>query len=471
MPTALRVLLISIAVVGLAIWGAGRLSGPQIPGPPDIDRLDPMVRQSVDRAVLRVRTEPHSSAAWIALGSVYYANEMQSTGAVCFERALVQDPDDCVALYLLARHEVTTGDGTRAIPRFRRILDLRPNHTITLWHLTEVLLDHGDAAEAHAHLHKAFDADPSNAAIAIALARTRTALGRPDEAIALLRPIADSPGIASGVASRFLGQAYREAGDADAARTAEASATTEIPWPDLWYRDMQSHRTGFAALRLAAEQAVRTRDWASAERALDMLLSRTPDDPALLNMRGVTHFERGQGEEAITILRRAVELAPAQSETRLNLSRVLERHGGGDPTRLADAEQVLAPLLADGAHLPEAMFRLASVQRTAGRFDEAIATTRRLLELGIRPVDASLLKATIESDAGRSDDAVATLVSLTELVPADPRGFAALAVAAARLGDRARALASVERADALRLPDIGRLREEVRSILERSPPR
>ncbi|MBX3373599.1 MAG: tetratricopeptide repeat protein [Phycisphaeraceae bacterium] len=471
MPAALRILLVSIAAIGLAIWGVSTLSGPDIPRPPEIDRLDPMVRQAVDRAVLRVRNEPRSSAAWTSLGSVFYANEMQSTGAACFERALVHDPDDCVALYLLGRHEVMNGDGARAIPRFRRILDLRPNHTITLWHLTEALLDHGNAAEAHARLQKAFDADPANTAIAIALARAETALGRTDEAIALLRPIAASPGIARGVASRFLGQAYRYAGEAEAARSAEASALPETPWPDPWYRDMQAHRTGFAALRLAAEHAVRTRDWASAERALDVLLSRTPDDASLLNMRGVAHFELGQGEQAIAVLRRAVELAPAQSETRLNLSRVLEQHDGRDPTHLAEAERVLAPLLVDGATLPEALFRLASVQQAAGRLDDAIATTRRLHALGVRPVDASLLKAALEHDAGRPGDALATLVSLTEAVPTDPRGFAALALAAARAGDRPRALASVDRAQALHLPDVAGLRAEVLSLLERSPPR
>ena len=231
-----------------------------------------------------------------------------------------------------------------------------------------------------------------------------------------------------------------------------------------------------AGLPDSAADALRTaralldqRDAAAAERLLARIdgVDRHPESLRLL---GIVRQLQGRHAEAITLLRQALERAPGDAPTLINLGLALRDRGETDAALaslrracevapgLAAAWYNLARLLARGHHAGEAhaaferalecdpgheQARLhhADMLRTFGRIDEAIAGYRGLLDGGVAaeawfrlsniktvrfdPDECSTLERLFASDALSPEDRVRTGFALVKALEDNGRHAAA----------------------------------------------
>jgi len=132
----------------------------------------------------------------------------------------------------------------------------------------------------------------------------------------------------------------------------------------------------------------------------------------------------------------------ADSDALLRKAMLLQRNG-----RPQEAAAAYELLLARSPDLPDAWYNLAVLQRTAGRFDAALASYRQALDRGIaRPEEVHLNRGVIYSDCLRRDDAAeAELQAALALNPQYVPALLNLANLKADLGQRDEALALCER--------------------------
>lgn len=178
-----------------------------------------------------------------------------------------------------------------------------------------------------------------------------------------------------------------------------------------------------------------------------------PDLARAHNNLGNALFRSGRVEEAIPHYEEAIRLSPGRPSTYNNLGSALLRAG-----RPSEAIERLREALELAPDLPEAHNNLASALDAAGRVDEAIAEYREALAL--RPDDVPTLNnlAATLFEVGRLDEAIVRFRAALELRPGYTRARKNLALALLRSGRRSEAARELERLLAER-PDDPVLRE------------
>jgi tetratricopeptide (TPR) repeat protein len=184
-----------------------------------------------------------------------------------------------------------------------------------------------------------------------------------------------------------------------------------------------------------------------AARALGVALSLAPKSVDLAAELGACLLAGGQLELALPQLERAVAAQPDNPRFRAHLAltlRGLRRLDQALPHLERAVE--LAPELAD------LQANLASTLESLGRNEQAAAAAREALRLDPGQRLASLVLAQLQREAGELDDALARLDALlAEPLPLQERAWAMMEHGKLldRMGDPARAFASLERGQAL----------------------
>ena len=181
----------------------------------------------------------------------------------------------------------------------------------------------------------------------------------------------------------------------------------------LWLEVVPARQDDIAVLERDYQARALKADLASAELAA----RSRPGDATALNRLATKYLQAGRVDEAVTQLRRAVQLAPRDAEARSNLGTALQARGdtanalreleaaarlkpNDDSVRFnlgngyyavgrrADAVRELARAVALNAENADAHFNLAMILGPAGQVDEAIAHLRRVLEIDPGRTDA-----------------------------------------------------------------------------------
>jgi len=155
------------------------------------------------------------------------------------------------------------------------------------------------------------------------------------------------------------------------------------------------------ALMRAAVDRHRAGDLVSAERDYVRLLEMFPDHPEVMHLLGVVKYQRGQLDEAITLLRRATHRAPRHVDALCNLGLVL--NAAGD---LAGAEEALEQAISLDPALPAAQNTLGNVRLAAGDLEGAIARYRQATAIAGDFAEAQVNLANALLLAGRAETAL-----------------------------------------------------------------
>ena len=288
--------------------------------------------RSVVRAILE--TDPDRRSVHALLGVAYMRQGLYEEGADQFRQLLEIDPNSIEAKGHLAEALFRTGRSGEAEQLLQEAIALHPDGAANLLRMATLLAERGSDDDALELLRRAAAAQPADPRIRRQLGRVLTRLGRHEEAIEQLRAAVElDPGDAAGL--MLLGQLLVARGDRDEARLVWEAAI------DAQHRFMPAYASLAA---LAAADA----DYERAEAVLRQGIAQAPQSPILIG-------------------RLAWLLATCPQSA---------RRGGTEAVELAER----ACRMTQNAN-PQLLAVLAAAYAEATRFDEAVETQRRAIEL------------------------------------------------------------------------------------------
>ena len=300
------------------------------------------IRES-DAALRAVSNQPDTAPAALAeaygdMGRLLLAAEYLDSAEACFVNAEGLAPADMRWPYFLGHVFRFKNDPAKAEHHFARAVELAPNDVPSLVRLAEVRLAQGRHAAAEPMLIRARAIDGRNAAVLFGLGRI--ALAKPDfaQAVALLE-----------------------------AALALVPDATIVHYPlALAYRGLGHPSKADEHLRLRGEV-----EPAPVNPLLDAL-GGLLDNASAHEIRASRALDERRWAEAVTHLRKAIELAPGNGFTRLNLGTALYMTGD---TAGALAELRVAVRLSPG--LARAHYVLGVIAAAQGQEAESIAALTR----------------------------------------------------------------------------------------------
>ena len=270
----------------------------------------------------------------------------------------------------------------------------------------------------------------------------------------------------------IFASARRAQGDMAGARAGYEAALRIAPGnPPLWnaygnhLHDMGLAGEGVEALRRAvalhpgyaegwlnlAIVAIDAAAFEIAEEALGHSARLMPGDARIVSARGALDQARGRPEAAAESYRALLDANPADLRARHNLATAL-RAADRREEALAASEEAIAR----GLDVPQCPTLRAHLLAELGRFDEAVAQYRAVMDRYPDYLDAHETFARLMPQIGRADEAMAAYDRALEAAP-DHLPLLLSAIGAAKdLGRAERALALIERAAPL-LPERDRL--------------
>jgi tetratricopeptide (TPR) repeat protein len=243
-------------------------------------------------------------------------------------------PSSWMAYNNLGTALLTTGRADEAITQFNKALEIQPGYAVAHNNLGNALLRLGRTSDSYAHLEKALEFDPRNVEAHNNMGNTLVQMGRTDEA------------------------------------TAHYSKAVEI---DPSY--VQAHNN-LGALSL---QNGRLDDSVA---HLQTALAINPDSADAHNNLANTLLRMARIDEALAHYNQALELRPTDANVRNNLAWLLATfpepriRNGQRAVQLAEQADVMT-----GGVNPVLIATLSAAYAETGRFQEAVRTARRALDL------------------------------------------------------------------------------------------
>ncbi|HJU21791.1 MAG TPA: tetratricopeptide repeat protein [Casimicrobiaceae bacterium] len=154
---------------------------------------------------------------------------------------------------------------------------------------------------------------------------------------------------------------------------------------------------------------------ADAEAGYRAVLTHAPDEPDALHRLGLIAHQRGQENEALELIERAVGLAAANPIYHNDAALVLHAQG-----RVDEAIGRYQTALALAPRFARAHNGLGIAQKDRGRLDEAERSFRTAVSLEPRYVDAHVNLGNILCDLGRREEAVQTYRSVLAIGARSP---------------------------------------------------
>lgn len=314
------------------------------------------------------------------------------------QAAVAAIPDDPLLLEQLARAQADGGDAQQAIRTFNNVLSLRPRTLSVYLALANVRLVGGDAAGAVAAVLRGLEVLPDSpelrAQLVQLLKRSPDSAGPLSTASALQRRNPDS---AAGyiLEGDILAAQKKWSGAIDAYRRALSATKVDRSTPAKMYGAVlgSGDRAGaeaFASSRLKSHpndsdfrvflgtSALLAGDSAKADRLLSEAVRANPSNPHALNNLAWVRADR-KGSDAVALAERAVALQPGQAPFLDTLAKALAADGRSD-----DAVRVLRAAVEASNDMPALRLSLIRLYAKSGKRAEAVHEVEALQALGAR---------------------------------------------------------------------------------------
>lgn len=177
------------------------------------------------------------------------------------------------------------------------------------------------------------------------------------------------------------------------------------------------------------------------------VLKADADNPDALHLLGVLASQVGEHDKALTLIERAVQRSPQNSQFHASLGGVLHALGRTD-----QAIAALARAYEIDPGNAVVLTNMGALRQERGQLDEAVADYRRAVELNPDHVDAHYNLATALKDLGKLGDAIAALRRAVEIRPESAHSHVVLAGYLLERGDFEPALQACD--SALRLTPL-----------------
>jgi tetratricopeptide (TPR) repeat protein len=369
---------------------------------PDVSNAAPPVQEKLrqeHRALTRRIADAGISNAAMAdaygsMGRLFLAAEFFAAAESSFVNAQALAPGDVRWPYLLGHVFRSQNDAPRAVAAFERALALAPEDLATLVWLADLQLTSGRVAEAGRHLAKAQSLAPREPSVLYGLGRVALESRNYKQAAAYLE---------------------------EAVRLAPAATRVRYPLA-LAYRGLGDRERAEAELRLRGETELTPPDPLMAD------LGGLLQNAAAFETRGSQAMTDQQWPEAVAEFRKAIEVAPANAFTHLNLATSL--YMTGDRAGALDAYRRAAQL---SPGLAKAHFGIGVTMEVEGKDDEAIAAFEQAVASDAGYGEARLSLANALRRTARTAEALSHYETILRADPGQSQAHFGQAIALVRL--------------------------------------
>jgi tetratricopeptide (TPR) repeat protein len=356
--------------------------------------------------------------AYGEMGKLFLAAEYFDAAEACFVNAGSLVPSDMRWPYYLGhvfRHGTRNDQAAEA---FARALSLRPDHVPSLVWLAELRLASNRPDEAERLLETARGLEPKSGAVLYGLGRA--ALARQDYALAITH--LESALTIAPDATRIhypLALAYRGIGKRDQAEAhLRKRGEVDLPPVDPLMGEVAALLQNAAAYETRGAQALDARDWPAAIEQLSKAVEIAPRNAYTRLNLGTAYYMQRDGARALEQYREAVRLLPSLARAHFGIGVLMESRGQDR----AAIEAFTAAVTNDSAYV-EARFSLANALRRTGRAAESLPHYAEVLRINPAVSQASFGYAMALVRLGRFQDARQRLERDVQAFP-EQLGFA-----------------------------------------------
>jgi tetratricopeptide (TPR) repeat protein len=312
-------------------------------------------------------TPAERASAYGEMGRLFMATEFLDAAGPCFGNAASLEPNEMRWTYYLAQIERMKNDPARAAALFERALTLQPDHVPSLVWLGEMHLVQGQPEAARAPLEKALALQPREAAALYRLGRvdleTRDyarAASRLEAALAL-RPQSSSIHYPLALAYRGLSDTRR------AEAQMQLRGNVDVPPADPLMQQVSGLLQNAAAAEVHGAEALGKRQWPEAVTYLRQAIEAAPDNAFTRLNLGTALFETGDAAGALEQFQTAVKLSPGLAKAHYGIGIVREAAG-----RDREAIEAFSAAVAADPASVEARLSLADALRRSGQMEESL---------------------------------------------------------------------------------------------------
>lgn len=308
-----------------------------------------------------------------------------------------EDPQKLLAS---ARQYQATNDPAAAIIQLKNALQAKPDLSEARFLLGQALLQTGDAVGSEAELRKARDLGQPVEAVAPWLARALMAQGKFGAVTTELGPMTLAPPAAQAELRTLVAVAWRQQGNAEAARAALQEALAALP----------EHAPAW--IEQARAQAA-ARDFDAALASLADVLARDPKSDEALKLKGdILLYGKNEAEAGIEAYRSALQANPASKEARAGVVRAFLAQ-----KRIEEASQELQLLVSAAPGSADTLYLQAHLAFLKDDFRAASGFVQQLLGLAPASPVALELNGAIEFRMGSMVKAEASLARALQAAP------------------------------------------------------
>jgi tetratricopeptide (TPR) repeat protein len=343
-----------------------------------------------------------------------------------YRQILASNPGQADALHLLGVLTHQRGRHAQAAELIERAIGVRPGEAVFHSNLAEVYRALGDPLRAEARCRQALALAPGNPETLNILGLVLQQAGRLDEAVATFKSL---------IAARpswpppyvHLGALLRQRGSPD-----EAMA--------LWRDGVR--RSGDRGLRLQLASLLLERDYAEeAVQHFQEVDRQEPNNPAVLMNLGNALTALGRRDEARSLYRRVIVLAPQMSQPYAHLG-LLDEAEARWGSALAWFDEAARQQPADPGHGCHA----ATALHEMGRTDEAVARVREVIRIYPEHAPAYNTLGYLLQDRGELPAARAAYQHAIQLKPDYADAFRGLGLLLLESGETGQALTALREA-------------------------
>ena len=305
--------------------------------------------------------------AYGEMGKLLMAAEYLDAAEVCFLNAVTLDPMEMRWPYYLGHVQRFRNEPAKAVSFFEQSLRLRSDYVPALIWLGETYLAQNRSDAAEPVFMKALSLQPQTASALDGLGRAALAKQDYAQAVSYLeRALALAPH-----ASRIqypLAMAYRGKGDATQAEAhLQRRGEVEIPKADPLMSELGSLLQSGSSYEIRGAEALDKRQWAEAATNLRKAIELAPNNAYTRLNLGTALYLQGDTPGALTQFEAAVRLNPELSKAHYGIGVIMQTSG-----RDRDAiEHFSAAVKADPSAV-EARLQLADAQLASGRAAESL---------------------------------------------------------------------------------------------------
>lgn len=382
---------------------------------------------------------PEDALALLRLGMAADANGLYDLAREVYAEAARLDPELARAHYHLGRMHQTLGDFELALAALDRAAALAPEYEPVHWRRGVVCLDLARLDEAQAHFERARELAPGSVSGPVGLARVALQRGEAQRAVALMEEL-----LAAHPRERYardlLARAWQRLGEPERASSiALAGEWSTAAWTDPWEGETRAFAAGYAETMTRAKELLTGGAYAEAVQLALPLLESYPRDITVQGLLTAAWVKLGEHDRALAMLEESARTSPEHYRILMNLGIVHHAKGNLDEAvRHLSRAVELYPSFAPGqAFLGEVYLQLE-------QFEPAEAALAQALSLGKNDLDTVLLLGRARGSLGRLEAAAVTFQYALQRYPeaATPWGY--LAAAQAELGQLEASRASLE---------------------------